>query len=101
MKSIKDTTWTTFYNRPINFTELSHQHLSNIIYYFELLLGKECDPRILLELNTRFGGIKLPYSPMISFTSEIEALVELGYTDGEINSSIIVNGKWVGQINYN
>jgi hypothetical protein len=58
-------------------------------------------PHIQLELIKRFGNILLPYHPMICFKQEIDELVRLGYTSGELNADIVVEGKWIGKVNYN
>lgn len=102
MTTEQESTWGTWYGKRIKVSELSHQHLSNIVWYFELVLGSGFSfmPQIQYELDTRFGGIKLPYQPMISFTHEIQALKRYGYTTGEPNADIMVDGKWVGKIVY-
>ncbi len=92
--------WTTFYGRKIEISNLSHQHLSNIHWYFALVLELDTPFEIEFQLRDRFGGMRLPYSPMISFTQEIEALKEKGYIDDSLNSNIVVNGKWVGALSY-
>jgi hypothetical protein len=93
--------WQTHYGIQISIIALSHQHLSNILWYWELIV-KESAPRgILDELEVRFGGIRLPYSPLISFTSEINVLFAYGYITDKLNSDIIVDGKWVGKLAYN
>ena len=92
--------WGTFYGKTIKISELSHQHLSNILYYFDLVLDIGDLYPIRKELNNRFGGIQLPYQPMISFVQEIKELVRKGYTTGEPNSDIIVNINWIGSIKY-
>ncbi len=97
----RDSKWCTFYGKSIKISELSHQHLSNILYYFELVLEMKVTLLIEAELYQRFGGIKLPYHPLISFDYEIKELVKKGYTTGEPNADVVVNGKWVGKILYN
>jgi|ERR1044072_2543298 hypothetical protein len=97
----EDKVWETFYGAKIAINELSHQHLSNILWYWQLIV-KETAPRgIQDELEIRFGGIRLPYRPLISFTSEINVLFVYGYISDKLNSDIIVDGKWVGQLVYN
>ena len=95
-----ESTWTTFYGRTMLLSELSHGHLSNILYYFKLVLEMGEVKPVRDELEKRFGGIQLPYHPMISFRPEIDELVKKGYTTGENNGDIIVNGNWVGKIKY-
>lgn len=92
--------WTTTYGQTIKFENLSHSHLSNILYYFDLVLDMGDVYPIRVELIKRFGGIQLPYYPLISFKSEIDELVKKGYTTGYPNAEIIVKGKWIGKIKY-
>ena len=96
----QETTWTTWYGTKTKVSELTHQHLSNILHYFNLVLDMGDVNPMRIELEKRFGGIQLPYHPMISFRQEINALVGKGYTSGENNADIIVNGKWIGKIKY-
>jgi len=42
----------------------------------------------------------LPYHPLISFPQEIDSLVNSGYTSGQPNADIVVDGKWIGKIKY-
>jgi hypothetical protein len=93
-------TWTTWHGQTMKVENLSHQHLSNIMHYFNLVLEMGCVEPIAKEINRRFGGIRLPYHPMISFKYEIAELVKKGYTSGEPNADIIVDSKWIGQIKY-
>ena len=93
--------WQTHYGTQINITALSHQHLSNILWYWQLIVKESAPMEIQDELEIRFGGIKLPYRPLISFTSEINVLFAYGYITNKLNSDIIVDGKWVGQVAYN
>lgn len=93
--------WRTFYGKEIELNKMSHQHLSNITYYSRLVLGVEPHKAILNELTYRFGGITLPYHPLISFNYEIDALIAKGHTTGEPNADIFnENGIWIGKIKY-
>lgn len=94
------TKWGTFYGAVMEISELSHQHLSNILHHSKLVLGCSEPLEIRKQLETRFGGIQLPYHPMISFVEEIRVLKMKGYTTGEPNSEIVVGGKWIGEIKY-
>lgn len=93
-------TWKTAYGKEIPVSELSHQHLSNIVGYFKHVLKAKAPYCVFEELYNRFGSIQLPYHPLISYTFEIDALVRKGYTTGELNAPIHVNGMWVGSIKY-
>ena len=101
MEINKELTCKTFYGGEIALRELSHQHISNILWFFKLLYDTEPHEDIRGELNNRFGGIQLPYHPLVSFPAEIKALCLKGYTTGELNADIHVNGVWVGKIKYN
>lgn len=96
----RDLIWETAYGLQINIKDLSHQHLSNITYYCKLVIGAETPELIGKELIKRFGGIILPYQPLINFKFEIDTLKTKGYTSGEPNADIIVDGIWIGQIKY-
>ena len=97
----QETEWTTFYGNTINVAELSHQHLSNILHHFNLVLDMGDVNFIRVELEKRFGGIQLPYHPNLAFREEIDILVMKGYTTHELDAPIIVKGKWVGSLRYN
>ena len=94
--------WQTAYGRLMPLQELSHQHLSNIMYYYELIVpsGHILHPRVNEELNKRFLGKRLPYRPLTIFRREISVLVSKGYTTGEPDANIIVDGKIIGQVQY-
>jgi hypothetical protein len=92
--------WTTFYGTDIEIPLLSHQHLSNITWYYSLVSNSPTPPEIMYEINKRFGGMILPYHPMISFTQEINTLADLGYITNLLDSDIVVDRKWVGKLIY-
>ena len=95
--------WTTFYGQSIPIEQMSHSHLSNILWYFELIKIFPL-PEIQKEIIKRFGGIRLPYKPLISFSEEIDFLENKGYLvpeEGTQNQDIIVNNRWIGQVKYN
>lgn len=94
-------TWQTFYGIQIPISSLNHQHLSNIIWYWALIVKEPTPQEIQDELDRRFSGFKLPYRPLISFTSEINVLFAFGYITNKLNSDIIVEGKWIGELAYN
>ncbi len=96
----EESQWTTFYGRTIKVVELSHQHLSNILWYFDLVLEMGDVLPIRTELEKRFGGIQLPYHPNLAHKSEIDILVIKGYTKNELEAPIIIKGKWVGSLKY-
>ena len=92
--------WRTFYGGVMEISKLSHQHLSNITYYYNIVLEINEPAEIRKEIWSRFGGIQLPYHPMISFVQEINELKRKGYSTGEPNADIVVGGKWIGEIKY-
>lgn len=94
--------WKTFYGANMSIDRLSHQHLSNILWYYEIVVNNPLDVQNIQDIITnRYGGIRLPYRPMISFTQEINYLFIHGHITNKIDSNIIVDGKWVGKLNYN
>ena len=87
----------TFDGRNLEYNELPHQHLSNI-YWFNTVLHKRehlHDYDLMVNLENRFGGIILPYKPLVEFKEEIAALKELGHT---WNNHIIHDNKVVGEL---
>lgn len=92
--------WRTFYGKVMYLSNMSHSHLSNICYFYELVCESKAPHQVLAELEKRFSGKRLPYYPLISFQQEIDALVAFGYTSGEANADIRVNGVWIGKIKY-
>lgn len=94
--------WKTTYGATMSPSEMSHRHLSNIIWYFDIFWShnprRKAHPSIKQELHKRFGGIQLPYQPVTVFHDEIAELVKRGYTDGKLGSPIIFDGICVGKI---
>ena len=89
--------WGTWDGRWFDFNKLSHEHLSNIHYFMNLISPKiyEKDFRDLVReiLLTKYGKI-LPYRPDPKFKGEIDYLRRLGYL--KPNGDIIVNGLKIG-----
>ena len=92
--------WTTFYGTSIPSHKLSHQHLSNIHWYHEIVLEREVPIMAKAELALRFGGIRLPYRPLHSFPYEIDFLFANGFITDKLESNVVVYGKWVGELSY-
>lgn len=102
----------TFYGKTIEYKNLSHQHLSNIIWWNRI--GANID--VTTDLNhgdfensanecnelSRFGNILLPYKPLISYREEIKDLEKRGYlvAINDIDYDIVIAGKWVGKVEY-
>ena len=94
--------WNTFYGAKMPIESLSHQHLSNILWYYEIVIKNPLRVQDVQDVIThKYGGLRLPYRPMISFTQEITYLFIHGHISSKINSDIIVSGRWVGKLNYN
>jgi hypothetical protein len=82
--------WLTWDRRLIAMENLSHQHLSNIYYYVTYTLP-ECYQQwirdeIVKLIETRFGGVILPYRPHPDFKEERDYLRHKGFLkeDGRI-----------------
>lgn len=103
---------TTFYGKKINYKDLTHQHISNIIWFNKINHGRysilseteslKFSRHEYKEIDERFGGIVLPYKPLISFKDEIDVLEDNGYLKpiDNHNSNIIIDGKWIGEVLY-
>jgi hypothetical protein len=83
--------WVTADNKVILFSELSHQHVSNIIWYFELLFNHN-HQEMRRQLNLRFDGYLLKFKPL-PIENELRNLKKLGYitANGDIIQSISFN----------
>ena len=92
--------WTTFEGRAVLISELTHQHLSNILWYFEIAVKDKPTLEIAIELNKRFNGVRLPYRPCNRFTEEIEFLYQNRFIKNKFDSDIIINGKTVGRVDF-
>ena len=93
----------TFYGQEIKFDDLSHQNLSNMLWFNEILYPNYKDKDKTFEnlLTERFGGIRLAYKPLISFPQEIQMLENKGMLRGEgLNKDVIKDGKWIGRLEY-
>lgn len=110
---MKEKVRVTFYGKEIKYKDLTHQHLSNIIWFNRINNGRftlstiEESMRDSIdehkEIDERFGSIILPYKPLISFPAEIDALKDNGYLQpiDEHNSDIFIEGRWIGKVIYN
>lgn len=95
--------WTTWDGVKKKFSEIDHQHLSNI-HHFMQYVNSNYRPRIKLaivaELHSRFEGHLLPYKPIGTYKPEIDYLRENGWlvpTDLRNHYNIIIFGKKVGE----
>lgn len=80
MNTTKERVWTTYNGNKIPFGELSHQHLSNILWYFEILFNYRHNV-LWEELNNRFGGERLLWRPL-PISGEISWLRRNGHIHG-------------------
>lgn len=98
-------TWTTFNGREIVPENLDHQHLSNIYWYYKLVVEVE-HTWVLDVIRERYNGQLLPYAPHVDFTSEIQHLEQKGFlhwhptSNGEAITvgTIIYNNQTIGTI---
>jgi len=93
----KTIVWQTWDNRLVDMKNISHQHLSNIHYYQNLiypkLYSKSDKTWIRQMLLNNFGNI-LPYKPDPEFIHERGMLSKLGYLVN--NTDIVVHGNKIG-----
>ncbi len=91
--------WKTINGIDISFSEIPHDHLSNILWFADIVaLGLYSDT-ILEELNNeliKYGGVRLPYIPLHTFSREIKYLKN----SSKINTfgDIMHNGQRIGSI---
>lgn len=100
MESKNHNTWTRLDGVQIPFNKLSHEHISNILWYKEIILNSDRyndNAYFLLsvELHKRFNGVRLPYKPIYDF--EIEFLNKNRMVDDMGN--IYYKGDIIGSIN--
>ena len=94
--------WGSFNGKSREISDLDQQHMSNILWYHELIFditeGRRVDI-IKDELDLRFEGVRLPYQPVDTFKTEIEMLKRKGYIkDNGLNEDVVVNGIKVGEV---
>lgn len=102
-----DLIWTTALGKKTKFSELDHQHLSNILWFNEVFHNfsrYNNDPQFLLglELEKRFQGKRLLWKPL-PIPTEIEELKTMGLitSDGDIIGNRgcgLMEGKIIGNI---
>ncbi len=97
------TKWGSFNGKTHTVETMDHQHISNISWYYKLLVGETRRERtlklIMEEIDRRFDGEVLPYRPMASFRTEMAMLKGKGYIQGSgLNEDIIVDGVKVGEV---
>ena len=86
-----------FDDRLMAYSQLSHQDLSNIIWFDRIFRGTSDSNLAWIELENRFNKELLPYKPSREFKEEINALTSLGaimkdntiHYDGEIVGEVV------------
>jgi len=98
----KISTWQSSENGSTPIDELTHEYLSNILWYLEIFGVVLYNPssqylELLAELEKRFDNKRLPYLPL-PITDEISIL----YSMGLILGTDIINdeGKVIGSIRH-
>ena len=69
--------WVTFQGKTKLVSEIDHQHLSNMYWYYLIFWDKKLQ-WVLDEINDRFNGQILHYRPHLQFESEIQGLEDRG-----------------------
>ena len=69
----------TYDGRVTDYDTMTQQHLSNIFWYNNILMDDNVDNELLRQIDNRFGGVILPYKPVLEFKLEIKALHKRGF----------------------
>ena len=74
--------WQTGFGVVKEFSELDHQHLSNILWFREVFdnnnrVNSDVQMELIRELQRRFDGVRLPWKPL-PVPNEIKCLNEMG-----------------------
>jgi hypothetical protein len=90
----------TFDNRVIDYSELTQQHLSNIIWFEIIIHNRDADKDAWFELVSRFDNEVLPYRPDPNFIQEFDYLMGMGFLEKKLNGeyNIKYKGVIVGEI---
>lgn len=101
--------WNTADGLKIAFCDLDQQHLSNILWFKEVVNKRtryNCSTHfeLGLELEKRFNGSRLPWRPL-PVLDEIDYLKKSGLVDNSGNiigtfETGLFNGKIIGSINH-
>jgi hypothetical protein len=96
--------WRSFRDKDVTDETIDHQHLSNIFWYYRILIGSldNLPAGMKQTLDDKFNGQLLPYRPHIKFEAEIKDLEESGYlvwhNSEKKNGDIYVHDEWVGEV---
>jgi len=89
----------TYDGRVIDYSNLSQQHLSNIIWFNKIFWNDDESPLEKEELNKRFEGKRLPYKPSKEFEDEIKYLEAIGCIKEKNGKELIwFDGAVIGEI---
>lgn len=89
----------TYDGRVIEYSNLSQQHLSNIIWFNKIFWNDDESPLEKEELNKRFEGKRLPYKPSKEFEDEIKYLEAIGCIKEKNGKELIwFDGAVIGEI---
>jgi hypothetical protein len=95
MNIISEKFWTTFDGRRIKYSELSDQHISNIIWYNQII-HKVKSPLLELVLAERNIFKPLEYKPL-PISGEVKWLKDNGFIIGQ---NIVYYGEIIGSISH-
>ena len=85
----------TFDGRAIKYTDLTHQHLSNIYWFNKVIYNRKSELELVV-IDCKHDGVILAYRPTCNFPEELAVLRKLGYLreDGKI----IYEKKEIGHV---
>ena len=94
--------WYTFDGRFVSFDEVTHQHISNAIWFNEVFNNRtKSNDKFMRQvdwaLTRRFNGLRLEWKPL-PIPQEIETLRARGLINS--NGDIIFKGNKIGTINH-
>ena len=94
--------WYTFDNRFVSFDEVTHQHISNAIWFNEVFNNRtKSNDKFMAQvdwvLTKRFNGFRLEWRPL-PIPNEIKTLREMGFINE--NGDIVFKGTKIGTINH-
>jgi len=96
----------TFHGKEVTEETIDHQHLSNVIWYWTVVMNYPVESmrEDLNLLRRRFNGQLLPYRPHVDFEYEIAFLRNKGMLHKDPGNScrivIVGEGKEIGEILY-
>lgn len=102
MKVETENIWTTAFGNKINFSEIDHQHLSNILWFNEVFnnhnrYNNEAHFLLGLELEKRFKGERLKWVPL-PVPNELRAMKEMRLLNNK--GEIKFKGETIGSVRH-